>query len=539
MSADRFFLQRRIRDLDESPAYEPISRVRIHAGEDGDGNPIVYEAGNTTGRTIDIDNPLIMDKASGRTIAANVLDAIQGYAYKPYRASDALLDPAAEIGDAVSVGEVYSVLADIETTFSPLMTANIGAREDGSIDHEYPYESSEDRKMEREVQALKTSFIVENGRIAAEISGVQETASGLSTKITDLEITVNGIHAYTENDIKTIAGQEINSWASFNFTPENISSQVSSYFDASGTAAGYYEDLTKEDGTLDRRDAAIKAEYQSEISQTARSIEATVAESETKYDLTQLPDGVSISIYGYGNPNGVVPAGGTNRNKYYLDQTNGRYYQSNGTSWVVQTGQLELITNQLKAALSINAGSISSLLTSSSEHGNAISSIKQMIDSITLSISSDIYGQASFELGYIKDDDEGGGKTYAKLASNTFDVYVDSMHISGEVIASSVAAGSFIQSPIIYDANQFGALKFVSQSASGQMLYGNQYSSLSNAAFGVSYDPIGGNGSVFINGVRLASGSPGFSYLVLGDYGITVYAYGTWDFTNATVLLPS
>ena len=305
MSADRIFLQRRVRDLDESPAYQPISRVRIHAGEDGDGNPIVYEAGNTTGRTLDVDNPLIMDDVSGRTIAANVLSAVQGYAYRPYQAGNAILDPAAEIGDAVSIDEVYSVLADIETVFSPLMTANIGAREDGSIDHEYPYESSEDRQIAREIQGIRTSFIVENGRIATEIANINANAQGLTNRVTRVEQTADGIRADLSANYMTTDQVNNSISASVQASAQSITSQVSRTYELKTDAAAK---LNTAKQYADSQDVGVKGELRSEISQTADSIKATVAGQESKWDTSQLPSGVSISAYGYGIPSSTTAA---------------------------------------------------------------------------------------------------------------------------------------------------------------------------------------------------------------------------------------
>lgn len=358
--SDRVFLGQRTKSLDESPEYQPISRVRIHAGEDSNGNPIIYEAGSGSGRTIDIDNPIIMDSATGQSIANNVLAAIQGYKYKPYQADSAILDPAAEIGDAVSVGEVYSVLADIETTFSPLMTANIGAREDGTIDHEYPYESLESRETTRSIAETRTSFIVEQGRIAGiieEIGGVDEEGS-LIYRITSVEETVGGIHAYTDKEIEKLSGDVVKEWASFNFTPEEISSKVSSYFDEAGTAKSYNDELTKNGGVLDNREITLKKSLESEISQTAQSIKATVAGATEKYDLSAIPSGTTIiRAYGILSPS-VYPPSQYNR-QVYVDMETGNWWQSNGTKWT-RMGTLQTVTSQLKSAISITNETISS-----------------------------------------------------------------------------------------------------------------------------------------------------------------------------------
>lgn len=516
MSVDRIFLQRRVSSLDESPAYQPISRVRIHAGEDGDGNPIIYEAGNTTGRTLDVENPLIMDDVSGRTIAANVLSAVQGYAYKPYQAGNAILDPAAEIGDAVSIDEVYSVLADIETTFSPLMTANIGAREDGTIDHEYPYESSANREIAREIQGVRTSFIVENGRIATEIANINANAQGLTNRVTRVEQTADGIRADLSANYMT-ADQVNNSiTASVNASAQSITSQVSRTYELKTDAAAK---LNTAKQYADSQDNGVKGELRSEISQTADSIKATVAAQESKWDTSQLPSGVSISAYGYGIPSNTTAA--QYRNQYYLDQSSGRYYKSNGTSWVLQTQQLQLITSNLKSSIEINANDIRSVVSDMSATQNAVSSISQRVDNITMYVSS-ANGSTTFTLT----------DGTAILDTKTFEVTVDSFNVVGPITATSVAANSYIQAPIIYDMGGWGYLHMESVSSSGQLVYGSSSSaSIGSSYWGIAADPISGPVSMYIAGVEMMRGS-----VYLPGY---VYLYGTWDFRGATVYLPS
>lgn len=168
MSVDRIYLQRSARNIEESPSYVPYSKVRIIVGEEENGTQLVYEAGDDSFRTLEITNPY-----GTQAIANSILSKIQGYSYKPYTADGAILNPAAELGDAVNVGEVYSFIASMDTTFSPLMSATISAPEDSNIDHEYPYESSESKEIARKINGAKASFIVEIGRIEASLEDYQ------------------------------------------------------------------------------------------------------------------------------------------------------------------------------------------------------------------------------------------------------------------------------------------------------------------------------------------------------------------------------
>ena len=168
MSVDRIYLQRSARNIEESPSYVPYSKVRIIVGEEEDGTQLVYEAGDDSFRTLEITNPY-----GTQAIADSILSKIQGFSYKPYTADGAILNPAAELGDAVNVGDVYSFIASMDTTFSPIMSATISAPEDSNIDHEYPYESSESKEIARKINGAKASFIVEIGRIEASLEDYQ------------------------------------------------------------------------------------------------------------------------------------------------------------------------------------------------------------------------------------------------------------------------------------------------------------------------------------------------------------------------------
>lgn len=525
MSADKVILGRQVRDLDESPAYDPISCVRLITGTDQNGNQIVYTAGDPkSGRTIDVENRLIRDSSQGQQVANNILQAIQGYAYKPFTAAGAILDPTAEIGDGVSVDEVYSVLADIETTFSPLMTANIGAPEDGAIDHEYPYESSQDRTLIQELAQMKTSFIVEQGRIAAEISEVKTTADGTSRKVTTLEQTVNGIHAYTDREIKTLAGGVVEDWAEINFTPDGIASKVSSKFDAKGAASTA---LTDSKAYTDGKIAPIAGEYTSAIEQSAKQIKATVAAQESKWDLSGLPSGVTISVYGYGTPkNNKLPAGYDPvtkvdyTGKYYLDQTAGRWYYSDGTTWTRQTGSLKLITTNLSTRITTTANGLESVVEEVDELGSRMTAIEQSSTDITLSVYSDNYGKTYFKLS----------DGMAEISSQEVYLNVDSAHVKGLITADYVKSNIAIVAPTIYAPDYSEYLVFAKSAYDAY--YGLQLrNSRGDTVFQI-YDGDFGNVSLSAKGFNIARINAEWP-------NRTVYAYGIWDFSNADrVIMP-
>ena len=143
-------VEQKASSLDTSDKLQGYSRVVIKTGEvDDDGNDIAYISGNTTGRTLEINNPW-----GNQTIADSILAKIQGWAYQPMDAGAISLNPAFEIGDSVVVDDVYSGIYSAKLRFSHLFTADIQAPVDKEIDHEYEYEDSRERTYSRKLSTV-------------------------------------------------------------------------------------------------------------------------------------------------------------------------------------------------------------------------------------------------------------------------------------------------------------------------------------------------------------------------------------------------
>lgn len=143
--------------------------VIINAGQDSDGKEKVYSAGNDTGYVLEIENP------NGSEEMANTILAIlqlRGVRYQPYDATGALLDPAAEIGDGVTVNGTVSWIASSEKRFSRLMATNISAPYDEEINHEYKYTSRTQREFKRESAYARARLTITESEISAKVSQI-------------------------------------------------------------------------------------------------------------------------------------------------------------------------------------------------------------------------------------------------------------------------------------------------------------------------------------------------------------------------------
>ena len=161
-------LKRDAASVIEAPHQPAYTGVRIYVGKDNDGVDLYYSAGTTTGSVLEIQNPW-----GTQAMANAILSTISGYSYRPMQADDTLLDAAAEIGDAVSVNGVYSVIARRDTTFGSLLISDISAPSDGELGHEYQYESKANRQVQREIAQANSQFIVELDEIKGQVTDDQ------------------------------------------------------------------------------------------------------------------------------------------------------------------------------------------------------------------------------------------------------------------------------------------------------------------------------------------------------------------------------
>lgn len=154
-------LSRRYASLDVSPQLSGYSGIRVDPGDGSDP----YLVGTESGRVITIKNPWMTEAQAQRMLAK-----LQGFAYQPFTATDALLSPAAELGDGVVLNGLYSGLYAIDRDFNALMAADIRAPQDEEIDHEYPYEPQAERAAARRFSAIESELLFFNDRIEAKVS---------------------------------------------------------------------------------------------------------------------------------------------------------------------------------------------------------------------------------------------------------------------------------------------------------------------------------------------------------------------------------
>lgn len=148
--SDNVYIGRRCASVSKPLSLKPISKVVLWVD-----NNICYEAGDASGREFEITCPYGTQK-----MAEDLLNKLGGYAYQPVTADDALLDPAAELGDAVTVDSCYTLMASMDLTFDGLLAGNISAPGSSELPQEYSLNENEkilNRKIARTRSYIKKS----------------------------------------------------------------------------------------------------------------------------------------------------------------------------------------------------------------------------------------------------------------------------------------------------------------------------------------------------------------------------------------------
>lgn len=158
--SDVTYIGQRTRSFNSTAEFDGFSKVVITVTDE-----LEYVAGENTGRTLTLSCPW-----GTQEMADSILADIRGYRYHPYAATGAYLDPAAEIGDGVTVNGIYSGIYTMDAVFGRSFLADISAPSDEEIDHEYPYIPQQERTIRRKFAQVESEFKVQQGMISAKVS---------------------------------------------------------------------------------------------------------------------------------------------------------------------------------------------------------------------------------------------------------------------------------------------------------------------------------------------------------------------------------
>lgn len=212
----RFFVGDDITSVEDNGRQLPISRVTLKVDDES-----VLTAGDDTGMELEADCP-----HATQAMVNAILAKVKGYRYQMFSAGDAGLDPAAELGDGITAGGVYSVISRLSDDGSGF--PSVTAPGEAELEDEYPAGGPMSREFDRkiaetrssitktaeqirlevanQVQGLSSSFTVELNSIKGQVTGLNGQVSTLEQTAESIILRVSGL----DNAVSTIS-QTVNS----------------------------------------------------------------------------------------------------------------------------------------------------------------------------------------------------------------------------------------------------------------------------------------------------------------------------------------
>ncbi len=184
----------------------PVSKVVLLVDDNN-----YYEAGDDSGQTIEASCPY-----ATQAMADALILQLQGYEYQPAVITEAILDPAAELGDTAEMADVSFTIFEIDTVFDGLMACDISApgqrgSECSQGTYVGPYTQEINRKLAQTRSAIEKSaeelrLYVQND-VTNALAEVDISLDAISQRITDgeartseIETKVDGIRLETATE---------------------------------------------------------------------------------------------------------------------------------------------------------------------------------------------------------------------------------------------------------------------------------------------------------------------------------------------------
>lgn len=174
--SDKLFIGQNAGAISVPPKFDAITKVII----DLDGTNII-EAGTDGGRVFEVSCPY-----GTQQMANNLLAAMSGYQYQPVTAEEVLTDPALELGDAMTIGGAYSIIAQRNVDFDALMAMELAAPGQEEIESEYPYVSQQQSETDRKIAQTYSEISKTAKEIGLRVQGVEN-------QYAELKVTVDGV----------------------------------------------------------------------------------------------------------------------------------------------------------------------------------------------------------------------------------------------------------------------------------------------------------------------------------------------------------
>ena len=175
--SDKYYAGGDITSFADNGKYKPISRVTLLVDDEKS-----LTAGDDTGMEIVASCP-----HATQPMVNALLQTMKGYQYQAYEAGAANIDPAAELGDGVTVGGIYSPLSKLSDDGRGY--AGISSPGEAEMEDEYPAEGYITQEFNRKIAETRTTITKTSEEINLKVEGIDG-------RVSDITQTVDGISLF-------------------------------------------------------------------------------------------------------------------------------------------------------------------------------------------------------------------------------------------------------------------------------------------------------------------------------------------------------
>lgn len=188
--SDKYYVGLDTTSFADNGKYKPISRVTLLLDDEKS-----LTAGDDTGMEITASCP-----HATQAMVNALLAAMKGYRYQAYEAGAANIDPAAELGDGVTVCGIYSPLSKLSDDGRGY--ADISSPGEMEMEDEYPSEGYISQEFNRKIAETRSLITKTSEEINLRVEGIDG-------KYTELKTTLDGVTITDASGTTKIKGSSI------------------------------------------------------------------------------------------------------------------------------------------------------------------------------------------------------------------------------------------------------------------------------------------------------------------------------------------
>mgnify|MGYP006928625227 CR=1 FL=1 len=176
--SDKYYVGGDITSFSDNGKYKPISRVTLLVDDENS-----LTAGDDTGMEVIASCP-----HATQPMVNALLQTLKGYQYQAYEAGAANIDPAAELGDGVTVGGIYSPLSKLSDDGRGY--AGISSPGEAEMEDEYPAKGYITQEFNRKIAETRSTITKTSEEINLKVEGIDGRVSDITQTVDGISLSV-------------------------------------------------------------------------------------------------------------------------------------------------------------------------------------------------------------------------------------------------------------------------------------------------------------------------------------------------------------